>query len=198
MKRICVFCGSRPGKNGAYAEAAKALGKAMAGRGLELVFGGGHVGLMGIVADAVLAAGGRVIGVIPEFLVARELAHPGLSELIVVQSMHERKAKMAELSDGFIAMPGGFGTFEEFCEALTWGQLGLHDKPHGLLNVAGYYDPLIQLFDRAASEEFLSLQNRGMVLESADPMTLLNRMLEWSPAGKKNPPEEEKTILEKF
>jgi uncharacterized protein (TIGR00730 family) len=197
MKLICVFCGSRPGRNPAYAEAAKALGRAMAERGIGLVYGGGHVGLMGIIADAVLEAGGPVMGVIPEFLEARELAHANLTELIVVPSMHARKAKMAELSDGFIAMPGGFGTFEEFCEVLTWGQLGLHIKPHGLLNVAGYYDPLVRLFDQAVTEDFLSTQNRSMVLESSDPAQLLEMLLAWQQPHPPSPPEEQ-DILERF
>ncbi len=178
MKSICVFCGSRTGKKPAYTEAAKALGKALAERGLGLVFGGGHVGLMGVVADAVLDHGGAVTGVIPDFLVARELAHPRLSELIVVNSMHERKAIMAERSDGFIAMPGGFGTFEEFCEVLTWGQLSLHAKPMGLLNVNGYYDPLLSLFDQALTQDFLSAKNRALVLEAPQPEQLLACMLQ--------------------
>lgn len=203
MKNICVFCGARPGRREEYAQAALTLGQAMAKAGIRLVYGGGNVGLMGKIADSVLAAGGQVIGVIPDFLVARELAHPDLTELIVVASMHERKAKMAELSDGFIAMPGGFGTFEEFCEVLTWAQLGLHAKPHGLLNVAGYYDSLIRLFDQAMQEEFLSPLNRQSVLEAAEPEDLLNAMLTWKPPDSPiSPPDDlsddETTILKKF
>jgi uncharacterized protein (TIGR00730 family) len=177
MRRICVFCGARPGKNPAYVAAARLLGEALARHQIELVYGGGHVGLMGAVADAVLKAGGKVIGVIPEFLVAREQAHPGVTELIVVPSMHERKAQMAELADGFIAMPGGYGTFEELCEILTWAQLGLHQKPHGLLNVAGYYDALIQLFDHSVAQEFLSPDARDLLIEETEPVALLDRML---------------------
>jgi hypothetical protein len=149
------------------------MGTSLARRGTELVFGGGRVGLMGILADAALAAGGRAIGVIPEALVAKDLAHRGLSQLRVVGSMHQRKALMAELSDAFIALPGGFGTLEEFCEALTWAQLGLHAKPCGLLNVAGFYDPLLELFDHAVSEQFVPGPHRGLVLVEEDPQRLL-------------------------
>jgi uncharacterized protein (TIGR00730 family) len=181
MKTVCVFCGSNPGRNPAFKEGAIALGQEIVSRGLGLVYGGGNVGLMGVVADAVLAEGGEVIGVIPGFLVNRELAHPGLSKLHVVDSMHQRKALMAELSDGFIAMPGGYGTFEEFCEILTWSQLGLHQKPHGLLNIMGYYEPLIRLFDTALHEQFLSSAHRAMVLEAPTPAALLNIMSHYVP-----------------
>src|SRR5215831_11311207 len=146
MTRICVFCGSSTGLRSKYVDAARAMGLALVRRRLGLVYGGGCVGLMGTIADAVLKGGGEVIGIIPEALVERELAHRG-AQLIVVRSMHERKAKMAELSDAFIAMPGGYGTFEEFCEMITWAQLGLHRKPCGILNVEGYYGPLLSLFD---------------------------------------------------
>lgn len=161
--RICVFCGSSPGKNPAYARSARETGAALAARGIELVYGGGRVGMMGVVADSVLAAGGTAIGVIPRALEAREIAHQGLTTLHVVGSMHERKALMAELSDAFLALPGGFGTFEEFCEVITWSQLGIHRKPCGLLNVTGYYDPLISMFDRSVEAGFVSPLNRTIV-----------------------------------
>lgn len=177
IRRICVFCGSNRGARQAYAEQAEATGRVLARRGIELVYGGGNIGLMGIVADAVLAAGGRAVGVIPEALVALELAHGGLSELHVVDSMHERKQMMADLADGFIALPGGFGTFEEFCEILTWAQLGIHAKPCGLLNVEGYYDPLLALFDRAAEERFLPPEHRALVIEASEPEELIDRMM---------------------
>lgn len=161
--RICVFCGSSPGKNPAYARSARETGAALAARGIELVYGGGRVGMMGVVADSVLAAGGTAIGVIPRALEEREIAHQGLTTLHVVGSMHERKALMAELSDAFLALPGGFGTFEEFCEVITWSQLGIHRKPCGLLNVTGYYDPLISMFDRSVEAGFVSPLNRTIV-----------------------------------
>jgi len=149
-------------------------------RGLTLVYGGGNLGLMGVVADAALKAGGAVIGVIPKALQAKELAHTGLTELHVVESMHERKALMAELSDGFIALPGGYGTLEEFCEILTWTQLGLQRKPCGLLNIEGYYDHLLKLFDHAVAEQFVRQAHRGMVLDDADPETLVAKVLAYS------------------
>jgi uncharacterized protein (TIGR00730 family) len=181
MKRVCVFCGSSMGSRPAYKLAAKAMGEALGRRGLSLVYGGGNVGLMGVVADAVLAAGGEAIGVIPDFLVTKEISHPGLSKLHVVGSMHDRKALMAELSDGFIAMPGGYGTLEEFCEVLTWSQLGLHQKPHGLLNIEGYYDPLLRLFDHALAEQFLKPVYRSLVLEASDPDSLLELLANYRP-----------------
>lgn len=186
MKRICVFCGSNAGNRPQYRSEAERLGRLLAARGLELVYGGGNVGLMGIVADACLEAGGSVIGVIPEALMGKEVAgrhvdHRNLTRLEVVDSMHTRKARMAELADGFIAMPGGFGTFEEFCEVLTWGQLGFHVKPMGLLNVAGYYDTLLALFDHAVQEGFLRQQNRDMALADADPSRLLEAMAAFTP-----------------
>lgn len=176
-----MFCGSNRGGRPDYAAAAQQLGKLLAAGGIGLVFGGGKIGLMGIVADAVLAGGGEVIGVIPEALVARELAHPGLTELRVVHSMHQRKALMAELSDGFIALPGGFGTFEEFCEILTWAQLGLHAKPCGVLNVCGYFDLLLQLFDHAVAEAFLPALHRGWVLQADNGQELLEKMRGFAP-----------------
>ena len=181
MKRLCVFCGSNSGRDPAYRTAAEAVGGLLAGRGIELVYGGGNVGLMGIVADACLGAGGRAIGVIPEALMGKEVDgravdHRALTRMEVVDSMHTRKARMAELADGFIALPGGFGTFEEFCEILTWGQLGFHVKPMGLLNVNGFFDPLLAMFDRAVAEGFLRPQNRAMALADTDIGRLLDAM----------------------
>ena len=181
MQRLCVFCGSNAGHAPAYRAAAEGVGRLLAARGIELVYGGGNIGLMGAVADACLAAGGSVIGVIPEALMGKEVAgrsvdHRALTRLEVVDSMHSRKARMAELSDGFIALPGGFGTFEEFCEILTWGQLGFHVKPMGLLNVNGFYDPLLRLFDHAVGEGFLRPQNRAMALADSDIDSLLMQM----------------------
>jgi uncharacterized protein (TIGR00730 family) len=181
MKRICVFCGSNPGVRPAYQTAAQAMGNLLAQRQIGLVYGGGNVGLMGTIADTVLAAGGQVIGVIPEALLANEVAHAGLTELHVVSSMHQRKALMADLSDGFIALPGGWGTFEELCEVLTWSQLGLHQKPCGLLNVEGYYDALITLFDHAVEEAFLRPAHRSLALEAPDPEQLLELMATYQP-----------------
>ncbi|MDX2241077.1 MAG: TIGR00730 family Rossman fold protein [Leptolyngbyaceae cyanobacterium bins.302] len=181
MQAICVFCGSSLGARPEYQKAAELLGKTLAERGLQLIYGGGNVGLMGVVADATLAAGGEVIGVIPEFLVKKEVSHSNLTQLHIVTSMHDRKALMAELADGFVALPGGFGTFEEFCEILTWAQLGLHQKPQGLLNVEGYYDPLLNLFDRAVEEKFLRADLRAIVLEASDPASLLDQFKEYQP-----------------
>ncbi len=181
MKYVCVFCGSSMGLRPAYKLAAQAMGETLAGRGIGLVYGGGNVGLMGVVADATLAAGGEVIGVIPEFLVAKEIAHTGLTKLHVVSSMHERKALMAGLSDAFVALPGGYGTLEEFCEILTWSQLGLHHKPQGLLNIEGYYQPLLRLFDQAVTEQFLKPELRSLVLEAPDPEQLLDLMANYRP-----------------
>lgn len=174
MRRICVFCGSSPGARPIYAETARLLGRTLAERGLGLVYGGAHIGLMGLVTDAALAGGGEVIGVIPESLLRREVGHHGLSELRVVGSMHERKAVMADLADAFIALPGGYGTFEEFCEVLTWAQLGLHRKPCGILNVAGYYDRLLALFDQAVTEGFVAVPQRALVLAESDVEGLLS------------------------
>lgn len=185
MKSVCVFCGSSPGASPAYAEAAAHLGRTLAGRGLTLVYGGGHVGLMGVVADAALGAGGRVVGVIPEALEAKELAHRGLTDLRVVGSMHERKALMSELADGFIAMPGGIGTLEELFEAWTWSQLGIQRKPCGLLNAAGYYDHLLAFLDHVTAERFLAPGHRAMVLVDDDTGRLLDRL-----AAYRHPPVE--------
>lgn len=174
--RVCVFCGSRSGDAPLHAEMARLLGTLLAVRGHGVVYGGGNIGLMGIVADAALAAGGEVIGVIPQHLLEREVAHAGLTKLHVVNSMHTRKALMADLSDAFIAAPGGFGTLDELCEILTWAQLGLHRKPCGLLNVAGYYDPLLGMFDRAVNDGFLSLPHRQLIISDNDPTRLLDRL----------------------
>ncbi len=181
MQRLCVFCGSNAGHNPLYRAEAERVGRLLAERGIELVYGAGNVGLMGAVADACLKAGGSVTGIIPEALVGKEVAgrhvdHRALTRLEIVDSMHTRKARMAELSDGFIALPGGFGTFEEFCEILTWGQLGFHVKPMGLLNLNGFYDPLLAMFDKAVDEGFLRTQNRAMALADSDIERLLDTM----------------------
>jgi uncharacterized protein (TIGR00730 family) len=169
--------GARP----EYHAAAETLGRLFVDHGIELVYGGGNIGLMGVLADKVLALGGRVIGVIPESLMALEVGHLGLTELRVVGSMHERKAAMSDLSDGFIALPGGFGTIEEFCEVVTWSQLGIQSKPCGLLNVESYFAPLLDLFDQAVRERFLREENRRLVLDDTDPARLLNKMAAFEP-----------------
>lgn len=176
MKRVCIFCGANAGSRPAFVAAAQEMGATLARRGQGVVYGGGNVGLMGAVADAALATGGEVIGVIPRTLVERELAHEGISALHVVGSMHERKALMADLSDGFIAMPGGFGTLDEFFEVLTWAQLGLHGKPCGLLNVDGYFDHLLRFLDRAVADGLLQPNNRAMFLVESSPVALLDTM----------------------
>jgi uncharacterized protein (TIGR00730 family) len=176
LRRVCVFCGSSAGTRGIYQQAAQTVGRQLCERGIELVYGGGRVGLMGILADACLDAGGRVIGVIPQALADREVAHTGLTELRIVGSMHERKALMADLSDAFVSLPGGFGTWEEFFEVLTWAQLGIQRKACGLLNVNGYYDPLLEMADRALSEGFLREGHRELLLADADPERLLARL----------------------
>lgn len=181
LRRVCVFCGSSVGARPDYADAARALGAALADRGIGLVYGGAHVGLMGVVADACLAAGGTVTGVIPGSLVDAEVAHTALDDLRIVGTMHERKALMADLADGFVALPGGFGTFDESCEVVTWSQLGLHPrpKPCGLLDVAGFYAPLVDLFDAAAGQGFIRPQHRGLVLVTADPGGMLDALAAW-------------------
>ena len=176
MESICVFCGSSIGFGPIHRQMAAQVGELIARRGSRLVYGGGNVGLMGVVADAALGAGGEVIGVIPETLMARELGHGGVTELRVVGTMHERKALMADLSDGFLALPGGYGTLDEFCEILTWAQLGIHRKPCGLLDVAGYWSSLCALFDHAVAEGFLHPDHRALVIEDDDPERLLERM----------------------
>ena len=181
MKRICVFCGSSPGGRPEYRAAAEEMGGELARRKIRLVYGGTSVGLMGVLADAVLRAGGEAVGVIPERLMKREVGHKGLTKLHVVRSMHERKALMADLSDAFVAMPGGLGTLEEFCEVLTWTQLGLHSKPCGILNVLGYYTPLLAMLDHAVEERFLKPENRGLVLARDSAPDLLRELEEWRP-----------------
>jgi uncharacterized protein (TIGR00730 family) len=176
LRRICVFCGSNRGADPAFAAAAELTGRELVRRGIGLVYGGGNIGLMGVLADAVLQAGGHVTGVIPETLMAREVGHRGLPDLRVVQTMHERKAIMAELADGFIALPGGFGTFDETFEILTWAQLGLHAKPCALLNVNGFFDPLLRFLDHAVAERFLRAGHRSLILVHSDINTLLDRM----------------------
>jgi len=176
MKRVCVYCGSSTGNNPIYRDVAVALGSLLAKRRIGLVYGGGHVGLMGVIADAVLAAGGEVIGVIPQSLADREIAHAGLTDLRVVDSMHTRKAMMADLSDAFIAMPGGVGTFEEFFEVITWTQLGLHRKPCALLNAGGFYTPLVAFIDQAVSEGFIKPVHRSMMVVDDNPERLIDTL----------------------
>src|SRR5215217_8256913 len=182
VMRVCVYAGSNTGADPAYAEAAEDLARTLAEHGTGVVYGGARVGLMGTVADTALAAGGEVIGVIPGDLVQREIAHQGLTDLQVVGSMHERKARMAELSDAFVALPGGAGTLEELIEIYTWSQLGLHDKPMGMLNVAGYYDGLAALLDHAVQEGFLRPEHRAALQTAATPADLLQRFEGWRPA----------------
>ena len=181
MRRLCVFCGSSFGVNPAYVKAAKDLGNAIAKRNICLVYGGARVGLMGEIASTVIRAKGKVIGVIPKDLVDKEVAHSGLSELRVVGSMHERKSLMAELSDGFIAMAGGFGTIEEIFEVITWAQLSFHDKPCGFLNINRYYDHLIKFLDHSLKENFIVPEHRAMIIIDSDPDSLLDKFLKYEP-----------------
>ena len=181
LKQICVFCGSSPGAVPEYVQAAEQLGETLARRGITLVYGGAKVGLMGQLAKAALNAGGQVVGVIPQSLVEMEVASAGLTRLEVVGSMHERKARMADLSDGFIALPGGLGTIEEIFEVLTWAQLGFHRKPCGLLNICGYYDALLAFLDKAVDQEFIDLEHRKMVLEDRSVDGLLAQFEAYSP-----------------
>jgi uncharacterized protein (TIGR00730 family) len=181
MKSICVFAGSNSGTKAEYAAAAKELGRVLTQRRLGVVYGGGRVGLMGALADAVLADGGRVVGIIPEALMAKEVAHKSLTELRVVKSMHERKAMMAELSDGFVALPGGWGTLEELFEVLTWAQLGLHRKPCGLLNISGYFDGLLSFLDHSVEQGFVKRENHAMICVSESPSELLDAMAAYKP-----------------
>jgi len=176
IRSLCVFCGSAAGQRGDYADEARSLGRLLAERGIRLVYGGGNIGLMGILADEVLSGGGQVIGVIPRHLVERELAHAGATEMRIVGSMHERKALMAELADAFVALPGGIGTFEELLEIMTWAQLGLHNKPIGLLDACGYYRPLLALLQNAAHEGFLQPENQRLLTVATDPVDLLGRL----------------------
>jgi uncharacterized protein (TIGR00730 family) len=181
MRRVCVYAGSNSGTNPAYAESARALARELAGRGIGLVYGGGKVGLMGVIADAVLAAGGEATGVMPQALIDREIGHTGLTELKVVGSMHERKALMAELSDAFVALPGGIGTLEELIEVYTWSQLGIHEKACGVLNVRGYYDGLATFLDHAVTEGFLRAKHRAVLSVAEDPAALLDALADYEP-----------------
>lgn len=176
MRRLCVCCGSSKGHDPVYASAATRVGALAARGGWGIVYGGGQIGLMGLLADAALASGAEVVGVIPEKLKALELGHGGLTRLEVVPSMHARKARMTELSDAFLALPGGFGTLDELCEVLSWAQLGYHTKPVGLLNTAGFFDPLLALFDRQVDEGFLAPRHRALLMEEEEPEPLLDRL----------------------
>ena len=181
FQRICVFCGTNAGSRPEYGAAARALGQLLAEEDIELVYGGASVGIMGELADAVHEHGGHVTGIIPQQLVKKEAAHTGIPDLIVVASMHQRKSQMADMSAGFIALPGGIGTMEGFFEILTWGQLGIHRKPSGLLNVAGYFDELIKFLDHAVAEGFLTEEHRASILVESDPKKLLKRMRAFAP-----------------
>ncbi|WP_433508429.1 TIGR00730 family Rossman fold protein [Pseudonocardia halophobica] len=183
MKRLCVFCGSNVGRGRSYLDAARELGRLLARQEITLVYGGAGVGTMGALADATLEAGGEVIGVIPQQQTGEEMAHQGLTELHVVESMHERKAMMSELADGFVALPGGLGTLEEFAEALTWAQLGLHRKPTGLLDANGYYSLFLAFLDHAVAEGFLRPTDRQLVLAGRDPDALVRELQRWEPQG---------------
>ncbi len=181
LNRVTVFCGSNPGTDPAFADAARALGAELVAQDIGLIYGGGKVGLMGILADAVLDAGGTVTGIIPQDLWDKEVGHRGLSELLVVSSMHERKLAMADRADGFIALPGGVGTFEELFEVLTWTQLGIHDKPVGVLDVAGFYTPLLAFLDSAVAAGFLRDGHRDILQVGSDPQEILDRLATWQP-----------------
>lgn len=181
MKAVCVYCGSSPGRNPAFAAAAAAFGELLGREGIRLVYGGGHVGLMGVVADAALGAGAEVHGVITRALWEKEVAHTALTHLDVVETMHDRKALMSDQADAFVMLPGGFGTFDEFFEAVTWTQLGVHSKPCGVLNVDGFFDPLEAQLDAAVAERFVRPEHRGLLISARDPVTLLDRLRAWSP-----------------
>jgi len=181
LRRVCVFCGSNPGVRPDYCLAAQELGKELVRRDIGLVYGGASIGCMGAVADAVLAEGGEVVGVMPQNLVDKEIAHSGLGELHVVGSMHERKALMAELSDAFIALPGGMGTLEEICEVVTWAQLGLHKKPCGLLDVAGYYSLLARFLDHVSEQQFMKPEHRDIIMTADSPAALLDMFVSYTP-----------------
>jgi uncharacterized protein (TIGR00730 family) len=181
VSRVCVFCGSSTGKHPAYKLAAQSFGRALVRRGKGLVYGGGRVGLMGVIADTVLEGGGEVYGVLPEKLASLEVGHEGLTELFLVPNMHARKAKMAELSDAFVAMPGGYGTLEELFEVVTWAQLGLHDKPIALLNVAGYFDGLLGCIDSAVAEGFIRPEQRRVLMSGSEPDALLDALERFEP-----------------
>lgn len=178
MKRICVFCGSNVGTNSLYRTAAEEVGRVLVERGLGLVYGGGSVGLMGVIADAMLAGGGEVIGVIPEVLATRELTHHDVTKMYVVPTMHARKARMAELADAFVALPGGFGTFEELFETIAWAQLGIHRKPIGVLNVAGYFEALNRLIEQGISQQFIKPEYRRLIVMSDQPAALLDALVQ--------------------
>lgn len=186
INSICVYCGSSPGRIEAYASAADELAEALVSRNIRLVYGGAGIGIMGIVADRVLALGGEVVGVIPKALAHKEVAHASLTELHVTHSMHERKMLMAELSDGFIALPGGIGTLEELFEIWTWAQLGFHQKPCGLLNVEGYYDSLIRFLDHVLAEQFVKSHHRAMLMVETNPIALLDRYVSYQPPAVKH------------
>ncbi|HYH12973.1 MAG TPA: TIGR00730 family Rossman fold protein [Thermomicrobiales bacterium] len=181
MKSVCVFCASNVGNDPAFIDVTKRLGAAIAERGIRLVYGGGHVGLMGVIADTVLAGGGEVVGVMPRSLVEREIAHTGLTELHISDSMHDRKATMERLSEGFIALPGGFGTLDEFCEIVTWAQLGYHAKPIGMLDANGYFDALRSFFDHTVDAGFVRPAHRSLILDAGTPEELLDLMATWQP-----------------
>lgn len=183
MKSVCIFCGSSIGARDAYRDDANRMGEEIARRGLRLVYGGGKVGLMGVVADAALRAGGEVLGIIPESLMNKEVGHGSLTELLVTSTMHERKAAMADAADAFIALPGGFGTFDELCEILTWAQLGIHQKPIGLLDTEGFFSQLTTFFDFVLDQGFLRPEHRSLLLEDHDPAALLDRMQRWQPVN---------------
>jgi uncharacterized protein (TIGR00730 family) len=191
MNSICVFCASSIGARPIYAESARRFGELIAARGITLVFGGGCVGLMGVLADTTLGAGGRAVGVIPRALVEREIAHRGVTTLHVVETMHERKQRMADLADAFVMLPGGFGSWDEFCEVVTWAQLGIHRKPLGVLNVGGYYDPMLAMIDHAVAEGFVSAVQRDRLVVDDDQDRLLDRLavapvpseVKWVPAA---------------
>lgn len=187
MDSVCVFCGSRDGNNPAYVAAAQETGRAIARRGWKLVYGGGHVGMMGALADAALAEGGEVIGVMPRALLTREIAHPGITRIHLVTSMHRRKALMASLSDGFLTLPGGYGTLEEFFETLTWAQLGLHTKPCALLDVAGFWDHLLAMINTQVAEGFVPEEHLRLILSGGDPDEILDRMGAYIPLGSIDP-----------
>ena len=181
LRAVAVYCGSNIGTDPAYAAAAASLGQTLAGRGIRLVYGGGHVGLMGILADTVLGNGGEAYGVITRALKEKEVAHSGLTSLTVVETMHERKAAMADAADAFVMLPGGYGTLDEFFEVVTWTQLGIHAKPCGVLDVAGYFEPLVALLDGASRAGFVRPVHRGLVLTDSDPGALLDRLAAWTP-----------------
>lgn len=181
MDSVCVFCGSRNGNDPAYLAAARATGAAIARRGWRLVYGGGNIGMMGALADAALAEGGEVIGVMPRALLSREIAHPGVTKIHVVNSMHRRKALMSSLSDGFLTLPGGYGTLEEFFETLTWAQLGIHDKPCALLDVIGFWDPLLVMLDKTVADGFVPASNLELILSDTNIDALLDRMADYEP-----------------